>query len=220
MKRDQFTFYRSYYEALKSLPQKEQVKVFLAICAYALDEVEPSLTGIALSVFTLIRPTLDSGRRKAENRQNKTRTKAEQNRNEREKEIECEYECKGEEEDERKREVECEYEYTPIIVPPIAPEKTSAEHNGTDDGFETFWSAYPVKSGMIEQAYREYLNALDNGATPELLMSSLEQHKPMWAEQGKRFTPSAEKWLHNRGWTADLTNRRPDRLAWIDEVQL
>lgn len=216
MKRDQFTFYRSYYEALKSLPQKEQVKVYSAICAYALDEKEPSLTGIALSVFTLIRPTLDSGRRKAANRKNKTKTNAEQNRNEVEIEVECESECKGEEE--RKREVECEY------IPPTSPlgvaEKSDADEQVTDDGFDIFWAAYPVKTGIIERAYREYLHALDSGATLPQLIAAIEQHKPMWAEQGTRYTPSAEKWLHNRGWTADLETGRPDRLAWIDGVEL
>ena len=59
MERNQFTFYRSYYEALKHLPKRDQTSVLLALIGYALDEQEPSLSGVALSVFTLIRPTLD-----------------------------------------------------------------------------------------------------------------------------------------------------------------
>ena len=65
MKRLQFTFYRSYYDAIKVLPKKEQTAVMLALCAYALDKVEPNLTGTAGAIFTLIRPTLDSGWKKA-----------------------------------------------------------------------------------------------------------------------------------------------------------
>lgn len=80
-KREQFTFYRSYYEALKALPKREQVSVVLAICAYALDEEVPSLSGVALSVFTLIKPTLDSGRNKAMNRRGKSAERAEQQSN-------------------------------------------------------------------------------------------------------------------------------------------
>lgn len=72
MKRDQFTFYRSYYEAIKTLPAKELKTALIAICAYALDEETPSLSGIANSVFALVRPTLDTGRKKAENRANKS----------------------------------------------------------------------------------------------------------------------------------------------------
>ena len=65
MKRLKFTFYRSYYDAIKVLPKKEQTAVMLALCAYALDKVEPNLTGTAGAIFTLIRPTLDSGWKKA-----------------------------------------------------------------------------------------------------------------------------------------------------------
>lgn len=219
MKREQFTFYRSYYEAIKVLPQKEQIQVLLSLCAYALDETEPSLSGVSLSVFTLMRPTVDRGRKKAENRlnktesnagqeQNKPKTNEEQNRNEGEKEKEREVER----EEEKEREKECEY--TPYI-PPLPAEETNAEQ---DDGFDAFWAAYPVKSGIIEQAYREYLQALRE-ATPEQIMAGLMRQKPIWAELGARYTPSAEKWLHNKGWTAEQA-QKPDRLAWINEVEL
>ena len=82
MKREQFTFYRSYYEALKDLPEKERAKVLFAILDYALDEQTPNeLTGVCSACFKLIRPTLDSGRIKAANRKNKTRTKRKRSRN-------------------------------------------------------------------------------------------------------------------------------------------
>lgn len=76
MERNQFTFYRSYYEALQGLPAREREKVLMAILAYALDEREPDLTGIAQSVFVLIRPTLDAGRNKAKSRLGKSGNKA------------------------------------------------------------------------------------------------------------------------------------------------
>lgn len=99
MNRDQFTFYRSYYEALKTLPPKDFKAAVLAVCAYALDEEIPTLTGIPNSVFVLIRPTLDSGRIKAANRMNKRKTKEEQSKNKQEqnrKEGEKEREGEGE----------------------------------------------------------------------------------------------------------------------------
>ena len=107
MKREQFTFYRSYYEALKNLPKRDQTAVLMAVIGYALDESEPNLSGVPLSVFTLIRPTLDSGRNKAKNRmnkrgsncyqtENKTGTKQEQTDKEGEKEVEREVESERE----------------------------------------------------------------------------------------------------------------------------
>ena len=111
MKRDQFTFYRSYYEALKHLPKRDRADVLMAVIGYALDEEIPKLSGVPLSVFTLIRHTLDSGRNKAKNRLNKqktsqeqTGTKQEQNGKEGESEREVEKEL------EREVESECEGE--------------------------------------------------------------------------------------------------------------
>ena len=68
MERKQFTWYRSYYDALKELPAEEFRDIVLAVCAYALDGDEPELSGVARAIFTLIRPTLEVGRSKAENR--------------------------------------------------------------------------------------------------------------------------------------------------------
>lgn len=68
MERKQFTWYRSYYDALKEIPAEEFRAIVLAVCAYALDGEDPELSGVARAIFTLIRPTLEVGRSKAENR--------------------------------------------------------------------------------------------------------------------------------------------------------
>jgi hypothetical protein len=68
MERKQFTWYRSYYDALKEIPAEEFRDIVLAVCAYALDGEETELSGVARAIFTLIRPTLEVGRSKAENR--------------------------------------------------------------------------------------------------------------------------------------------------------
>lgn len=112
MERGQFTFYRSYYEAIRTLSAKDREKLIMAICEYALDEKEPELSGAAAACFVLVRPTLDVGRRKSENRtgtnqkqtKNKTKTNEEQTRKEKEKEKEKE----GEKEKEKERERECD----------------------------------------------------------------------------------------------------------------
>ena len=66
--RRQFTFYKSYYDAISELPKKDQSALILAVCAYALYEEAPKGLSVAASTaFKLIKPTLDSGRKKAEN---------------------------------------------------------------------------------------------------------------------------------------------------------
>lgn len=64
--RQQFTFYRSFWEAAKVLPPKDKTAVLEAICAYALDEEERELSVVANAIFALIKPNLDASKRKAE----------------------------------------------------------------------------------------------------------------------------------------------------------
>ena len=125
MDRKQFTFYRSYFEAVSNLPKSAQTAVLLAICDYALNEKAPKLTGTSKAVFELIRPTLDHSRKKAENRikadadKKKTETNEKQNDNKpitnqeqigNKDERELEYELEYKKELEYECECECEYE--------------------------------------------------------------------------------------------------------------
>ena len=114
MERNQFTFYRSYRDALRALNAKDFKAVVLAICDYALDESESCLSGVPHAVFTLIRPTLDSGRNKAANRQNKTKTKEEQNGNKSEQ-------THKEKEGEKEREKENDSSLSISLSPQNAP---------------------------------------------------------------------------------------------------
>ena len=125
--RNQFTFYRSYYDAIQALSKRDQSALILAVCAYGIYETEPKgLSNAAITAFNLIKPTLDSGRKKAESgalggqasgkpsestpqangKQNgsKTQAKCKQGENAREKEgekeIEYEFEIEAEAEDE------------------------------------------------------------------------------------------------------------------------
>lgn len=69
MQRKQFTFYRSFWEAIEKLPtNKEKLQAYQAVCGFALDEKEPDPNTIkptAATVFCVIRPTLETAQRKA-----------------------------------------------------------------------------------------------------------------------------------------------------------
>ena len=115
-RRNQFTFYASYYDAIQHLKKQDQLAVIMAICAYALDGTDPKLTGAAASAFILIKPTLDTSRRKAESgkrggsaKQEASKVEANGKQSAREKEKEKEKEKEGE------IEIEEEYECT---IPP------------------------------------------------------------------------------------------------------
>ena len=65
MKRNQFTFYRSFFEALSLLPKRVRLDTYEAIIAYALDGTEPELAESGRIVFLMAKPVLDASRAKA-----------------------------------------------------------------------------------------------------------------------------------------------------------
>lgn len=70
--RDQFTFYRSFWEAIKGLKKKDdRLAALEAICAYALDGEERRNTDVSGSIFTLVKPVLDAAERKSSGGKNK-----------------------------------------------------------------------------------------------------------------------------------------------------
>jgi len=62
--RDSTIIYRSFYEAIKELPKKNQADLWEAIFEYSLNFNEIKLIGISETVFKLIKPQLDSNIKK------------------------------------------------------------------------------------------------------------------------------------------------------------
>lgn len=166
MKREQFTWYRSYYEALRTLPAKDFQIAVLAICAYALDEEVPDLSGVPYSVFTLIRPTLDSGKIKAANRANKRKTNREQSENKtgtneeqtdnKLEQTRKEKEVEGEREEESER--EGENDMLKILPPGGGNTKSRAAAAGVS----------PLSSA-VAMVQADYLNRVNAAASPASL---------------------------------------------------
>lgn len=67
MKRDSFIFYRSFKDAISDLPNNEKLAVYDAIAEYALNYTEPELTGIAKTIWKLIKPQLEANWRRFQN---------------------------------------------------------------------------------------------------------------------------------------------------------
>lgn len=108
--RKQFTFYASFHEAARALQSlEERAALYEAICDYALYGTDPKLSGTAAAMFGLIRPNLDSSRRKAENRLGKKQTDNKQKTNQHQ--IEKKREDESKEEKESKSESKKENEY-------------------------------------------------------------------------------------------------------------
>ncbi len=59
-----FIFYKSFHEAIKELPNKQQLEIYQAIFEYSFEEKDKKLEGISKSIFTLIKPQLEANHKK------------------------------------------------------------------------------------------------------------------------------------------------------------
>ena len=131
--REQFTFYRSYFDAIRRIKKAaDRAAIYDAIADYALYGNTPELSDAAGAIFDLIKPTLDAAKRKSDGA--KCREKAQDDDKippryaQDADKIPSRY-AKGEIEDTRKekekekeREKEKEYEkesYIPSVVSPL-----------------------------------------------------------------------------------------------------
>ena len=184
MKRSQFTFYESFYSAIKRIKNKTaQRDAFVVLCEYALNGEEPDLDKLPDSVaiaFELVRPTLDASRRKAESgkkggSKKQTGSKPEAN---------CKQPAsKGEKEKEKENENEIERE---------------KENECIKADFALFWEAYPRKEGMqkAEEAFADVVVPVQD------LLDAIEAQKksPQWKKDNGIFIPHPAKWLAEKRW--------------------
>lgn len=56
MNRDSFVFYKSFFEALQDLNNKDRLILYDAICELALNDKVSELQGLPKTIFTLIKP--------------------------------------------------------------------------------------------------------------------------------------------------------------------
>ncbi len=82
-----FTFYKSYFESLVSLPEEDQAKLLRAIVYYVFKDENPELDGILSALWILMKPNLDTSKSRSLNPQNKNKTKQKQNKNKKETKV-------------------------------------------------------------------------------------------------------------------------------------
>lgn len=149
--RDSVVFYRSFYEAIKRLPEKEQAESFRAIMEYALNDKEPEEDGVEMAIYLMAKPQIDANNKRYQNGtkggrplskskpiDNQTITKHEPNVNVNEKDnvnVKNKYTC----------------------------------------AFEQFWDAYPRKKEKA-RAYKCYLARLKDGFSEDELLLAVKRY--------------------------------------------
>lgn len=107
MERSQFTFYRSFWEAISHLRKKEdRLSILEAICVYALEGEEREKTPAAEALFALIKPNLDSAAKKSAGGKRATRVAEDTDKIDASIEEDTDNKKKKEKEKEKKKEIE------------------------------------------------------------------------------------------------------------------
>lgn len=180
MKRKQFTFYRSFLEAMLKLPEDMWLAFLVNIVSYGLDgEITMKMNFAQEAMFELARPNLDAARKKAA--AGAAGGLASQAR----KQV-----SKKEIEKEKKKENEIETETN-------CGEGEDAQGRGSVWlGFESFWELYPVKIGQ-EEAWEQWQRLCPDA---DAVCESLAQWKRtgQWLKEKGRYIPRASKFLEQK----------------------
>lgn len=202
--RKQMTFYVSFWDAINNLSKKDQLPVFRAVISYGLFGThEEKLTISQNAFFSLIKPVLDSARKKSNSgkqggskrKQNESKPEAndKQTASEGEKEKEVEKEVEVEIENECYARAEGEGE----------KEKKQGVRASSPDGkaFLSFWETYPVKLDQ-SGAWEVWCSLSPSPADVSQILASLSAWtaSPRWTEESGRYIPSAANFLAKGYW--------------------
>lgn len=58
--RTSFVFYETFYQAMKEIPEEDQLNAFKAIIEYGLYQTVPELKGMAKVIFMMAKPNIDA----------------------------------------------------------------------------------------------------------------------------------------------------------------
>lgn len=167
--RTQFTFYASFFDAVSRIKKKaDRADAYDAICAYALREEEPDfskMSDAAQIAFLLIKPNLDSSRRKAKSGKDGGSKKANGKQNESKPEANSKQEQPAsEKEKEREKEKEKENE----CYPPTPFSKIIASYSFSEPlmAKTTAWLKYKSerRESYKEQGLKSLLTQIQKNA--------------------------------------------------------
>lgn len=204
--RASFKFFRSYYEAAKLLTDEAAQGAFLmALAGYALDGIEPDISGPSGAMFLLARPNLDASNRKAEagkiggtNKQTASKPQANDKQNASKpqanrKQSRSDKGIRNKEEGDRSKEVG------------DTPHTPQGKEQVREQDFDKFWALYPKKKskGQARTAWNKLNPSAD---TVRAIMEKL----PLliasgdWQKNGGQYIPYPATWLNAEGWNDEI----------------
>lgn len=199
LKRKQFTFYDSFFQSAKAISKSsDREKFLMAIIEYALDGNEPEmLPECCAAAFSVVRPVLDSSRKKAENgskggsaersNQEASRKQMEANRKQ--------TEANRKQEKEQVKEQEQEKEQV----------KEQLEQTATSGILRELWGSYPGNRrdsfADVAKAVAE-LNLTGNDIYTAFINLSFWKRSMEWTKDNGQYIPGIIRWLESGKWVS------------------
>ena len=204
MKREKFTFFRSYLESAKALETKEeQADFLLAICEYGLNGIVPEKKkGSVAATFAAVKPNLDTSLARARAGSaggSSSKGEANESDSEADKSKEEANASKGEANESdseaiKNKEVE-EGTQNKEFIKPI---------RRIDMDFDTFWSEYPKKVG--KGAAKKAFEKARKKASIETLVTAVRRQKcgSQWTKDDGQYIPNPATWLNQERWEDEV----------------
>ena len=184
--RDSFVFYRSFQRSIQHLEASEQLEVYHAIIAYALDQVEPELTRYSQAVWEAIKPQIAANQRKYEAGLRGGKPKANQDLTIPEPSPNLMYNVN--ENDNVNEKVN---------------DKENEKENENVQRFDQFWTTFPRKTDKA-RAKRSFLRLTK--AEQELAVSNIQR---LYSETPAQFIPHPSTYLNGKRWEDQAIQRTP-----------
>lgn len=151
MDKKHFSFFESYYRSFKGLPPKVIGEIILAMGALYFEDEEVELKGLSGSVYELIKPVLESSKKKAENgAKGGSKTKAKGKQSESKTKASDKQTPSDKDKDKDKDKDINIKEGKPKFIPPTVEEvKEYCRERGNSVDAETFVDFYTAKGWKV-----------------------------------------------------------------------
>ena len=181
MERDSFIFYRSFYEAMSGLKDKDKLQLFNAICELSLNGNDVKMSGICKNIFTAIRPQIVANSERYDNGKKGGRPKTKTNGFENKKTSGFENKKPNNNENENKNENVNENENNNRNVNDSCVDGLQKAGDSCIDGLQEIIDFYNNNIGLIPpyaiEVFQSYLEDFDKDVIIYAMQISVEANK-------------------------------------------
>lgn len=197
--RDSFIFYRSFFETIEDLEDKQQLEIYRAIAQYSLNDEPANLSGISRTIFRLIEPQLLANKIRFINGK-----------------LGAEHGKKG-----GRPKTPKEPQENPTLTPNKNVNVNVNKNNNLNcnenlkSQFESFWNLYDKKEGR-KDCEKKFQLALKKESF-EKIMAGLQRYVKARGSD-KKYWKLPETWLNKESWNDEYAETTTKPTNFVEEL--